>query len=133
METAFDPLDCSDADEFLLERMAIMEYDGGMKRSDAELHAMAATLRYCERTGATELRDSRYRVYMQLFARHGMPVLPETPAVMTVAEIADRLDVSLYYLHRSVIDAGKLAVTQGADGELVVDRLAAERYIAAQN
>lgn len=126
-------LDCSDADEFLAERMAIMAHDGGMKRYDAERHSMAATLRYCERTGATEPQDGRYRVYLQLFAKHGMPVLPEVPAVMTVAEIADRLDVSLYYLHCSVIDAGTLAVRQGADGELVVDRRAAERYIAAQS
>ncbi|MDR5813836.1 hypothetical protein QCE62_09585 [Caballeronia sp. LZ033] len=133
MDVILESIDCSDADEFLLERMAIMEYDGGLKRYDAEMHAVAATLRYCERTGATEPQDGRYRVYLQLFARHGMPVLPEVPAVMTVAEVADRLDVSLYYLHRSVIDAGKLAVKEGAEGELVVDRRVAERYIAAQN
>lgn len=133
MDAILDLIDCSNADEFLAERFAIMEYDGGMKRYDAEMHAIVATLRYCERTGATEPQNGRYRVYLQLFAKHGIPVLPEAPAVMTVAEVADRLDVSLYYLHRSVIDAGKLAVKQGADGELVVDRRAAERYIAAQN
>jgi hypothetical protein len=45
-------MDTDAATEFYEERAAIMEYDGGFKRYDAEFHAVCLTLRYCGRTGA---------------------------------------------------------------------------------
>ncbi|MBU6490322.1 MAG: hypothetical protein KGQ57_21225 [Burkholderiales bacterium] len=44
--------DDTDARELYEERAAIMEYDGGLPRHDAEFYACAAAWRYCERTGA---------------------------------------------------------------------------------
>lgn len=37
--------------EWWEERAAIMQFDGGMSRADAQYAAFALTLRYCERTG----------------------------------------------------------------------------------
>jgi hypothetical protein len=39
------------AEEFFLERAAIMQYDAGMLRMDAELAALCLTRRWCDRHG----------------------------------------------------------------------------------
>jgi hypothetical protein len=45
--------EAENATEYMRERAAIMEIDGGLKRYQAEYYAVVATWRFCERTGAT--------------------------------------------------------------------------------
>lgn len=52
--------------------------------------------------------------------------------VMSIAEFAQRLFVSRDYV-RKLLDDGKLLAMPGPDGEPVVDREVAERYIADAN
>jgi len=49
------------ATEYLLERAAVMEFDGGMKRYDAEWFAIVSTWRFCQRTGAREPAALNYK------------------------------------------------------------------------
>jgi hypothetical protein len=51
----------TNATEYLLERAAIMEIDGGLKRYDAEFYAVVATWRFCQRTGAREPSALSYK------------------------------------------------------------------------
>lgn len=53
--------DAENATEYLLERAAIMEIDGGLKRYDAEFYAVVATWRFCQRTGARETSALNYK------------------------------------------------------------------------
>ena len=43
--------------EFFAERAAIMQYEGGLSRPDAEYYATVLTRRYCARTGIDEPKD----------------------------------------------------------------------------
>lgn len=43
-----------DALEFFLERTAILQYEGGLDRADADYGAVALTRVYCERRGLSE-------------------------------------------------------------------------------
>lgn len=53
--------DAENATEYLLERAAIMEIDGALKRYDAEFYAVVATWRFCRRTGAREPSALSYK------------------------------------------------------------------------
>lgn len=53
--------DTSNATEYLIERAAIMEFDGGLKRFDADYYAAVATWRFCQRTGAREPNSINYK------------------------------------------------------------------------
>lgn len=55
------------ATEYLLERAAIMEIDGGLKRYDAEFYAVVATWRFCRRTGAREPSVLSYKYRSRQF------------------------------------------------------------------
>jgi hypothetical protein len=55
------------ATEYMRERAAIMEIDGGLKRYEAEYFAIVATWRFCERTGATEPKAFNYRMISRGF------------------------------------------------------------------
>ncbi|BEU21555.1 hypothetical protein [Paraburkholderia sp. 22B1P] len=55
------------ATEFMLERAAIMEIDGGMKRYDADYYAIVQTWRYCMRTGIAEPTEYRYKLTTRRF------------------------------------------------------------------
>jgi hypothetical protein len=59
--------DTANATEYMLERAAIMEIDGGLKRYDAEFYAVVATWRFCRRTGAVEPTSLRYRYHSRRF------------------------------------------------------------------
>jgi hypothetical protein len=60
-------MDNENATEYLLERAAIMEIDGGLKRYDAEYYAIVATWKLCNRTGAVEPTALNYRMISQRF------------------------------------------------------------------
>jgi len=49
--------------EWWEERAAIMHFDAGMSRSDAEYAAYALALRYCERTGESLPYDGYFYVH----------------------------------------------------------------------
>lgn len=55
------------ATEYLLERAAIMEFDGGLKRYDAEYFAIVATWRFCNRTGAAPPTSLNYKMISRGF------------------------------------------------------------------
>jgi hypothetical protein len=55
------------ATEYLLERAAIMEIDGGLKRYAAEYYAIVAAWRFCDRTGAQEPTALNYRMVSHWF------------------------------------------------------------------
>lgn len=59
--------DDQNAREFYEERAAIMQYDAGMKRYDAELYATVATWRLCQVFGYTEPRDTVYSILTRGF------------------------------------------------------------------
>ncbi|GJH31459.1 hypothetical protein CBA19CS91_01900 [Paraburkholderia hospita] len=59
--------DSYNATEYLRERMAIMEIDGGLKRYDAEFYATVATWRFCYRTGRVPPEDHRYKLTSRNF------------------------------------------------------------------
>jgi hypothetical protein len=46
--------------EFYEERAAIMEFEGGMSRADAERGAAVLTNRYCDRKGLERLKDTQF-------------------------------------------------------------------------
>jgi len=52
-----------DATEFYEERAAIIEYDGGVKRYDAQFYAEHLTRRYCERTGKSLPKDPKFHMF----------------------------------------------------------------------
>lgn len=52
-----------DAAEFYEERAAIMEYDGGTKRYNAQFYAEHLTRRYCERTGKPLPDDPKFHMF----------------------------------------------------------------------
>lgn len=54
-------MDNENATEYLLERAAIMEIDGGLKRYEAEYFAIVATWRFCQRTGSREPSALNYK------------------------------------------------------------------------
>jgi hypothetical protein len=60
-------MDNENATEYLLERAAIMESDGGLKRHEAEYFAIVATWRFCERTGAAPPTALNYRMISRGF------------------------------------------------------------------
>lgn len=60
-------MDNENATEYLLERAAIMEIDGGMKRYDAEYYAIVATWKFCNRKGAVEPTALNYRMLARGF------------------------------------------------------------------
>jgi hypothetical protein len=62
-----EPDDDTDARELYTERAAIMQYDGGMSRHQAEYFACVAVWRHCERTGAVEPRLHDYRLLHRSF------------------------------------------------------------------
>ncbi|KWF99064.1 hypothetical protein [Burkholderia cepacia] len=122
--------DDADAVEFFLERMAIREVDGGMKRYEAEEWAMVDTRRYCQRTGIPEPRDGRYRVFVQLLDKGWRPRLQEPEAqYMTTAELAEALDISRLAVRLTVLDTGRLQAVCSVDGEPAFDREEARRYV----
>lgn len=55
------------ATEYMLERAAIMQYDGGLKRYDADFYAIIATWRFCNRTGITPPNDYQYKLHVRTF------------------------------------------------------------------
>lgn len=55
--------------EFFLERTAIREIEGGLKRFLAEGLAAVETRRYCQRHGISEPMDARYRLLADAYAR----------------------------------------------------------------
>jgi hypothetical protein len=56
------PDEAENATEYLLERAAIMEIDGGLKRHEAEYFAIVATWRFCDRTGAVQPTALNYKM-----------------------------------------------------------------------
>lgn len=120
--------DDASAIEFFMERMAIREVDGGMKRYQAEEWAMRDTRQYCQRTGTLEPRDGRYRAFVQLMDKGWRPRLPEHE-FMTLAELAEELDASQLAVRLTVVDTGKLHVVCSVDGEPAFDRKEARRYV----
>jgi hypothetical protein len=60
-------MDNDNATEYLLERAAIMEIDGGLRRHEAEYFAIVATWRFCERTGASQPTALNYRMISRGF------------------------------------------------------------------
>jgi hypothetical protein len=65
----------TDAREFYQERAAITEYDGGLRRYDAEFYACVAVWRYCHRTNAAPPTLGYYRV----LERHFTTETPREP------------------------------------------------------
>lgn len=55
--------DGSNAEEFWAERIAIMQFDGGMKGMDAEHFAAIRTKRWCKQTGHAEPRGTRWFLF----------------------------------------------------------------------
>lgn len=55
------PDDATNATEYLIERAAIMEFDGGLRRHEAEYFAIVATWKFCQRTGAQEPTAINYK------------------------------------------------------------------------
>ena len=104
--------DDSSAVEFFMERMAIREVDGGMSRYQAEAFARADTRRWCSRTGNAE------------------PRLPESEReYMTLADLAESLDVSRFAVRLTVLDTGRLRAVCTVDGEPAFDREEALQFI----
>jgi hypothetical protein len=68
--------DDTDARELYTERAAIMEFDGGLRRHEAEYFALVAAWRYCDRTGANPPALDAYR----LLARHFDQATPREPS-----------------------------------------------------
>jgi len=60
-------MDDDNATEFMRERAAIMEFDGGMKRYDADYYAIVQTWRYCQRTGVAEPEEYVYKLTVRRF------------------------------------------------------------------
>lgn len=60
-------MDNENATEFLLERAAIMEIDGGLKRYDAEFFAIVATWKFCNRTGAAPPTVLNFKMISRVF------------------------------------------------------------------
>ncbi|QQC65846.1 hypothetical protein [Paraburkholderia ginsengisoli] len=60
-------MESENATEYLLERAAIMEFDGGLKRYEAEYFAIVATWRFCYRTGAREPESLNYKYHSRGF------------------------------------------------------------------
>lgn len=60
-------MDNENATEYLLERAAIMEIDGGLRRYEAEYFAIVATWRFCYRTGAVEPTALNYKMVSRKF------------------------------------------------------------------
>lgn len=124
--------DDANAVEFFLERMAIREIDGGIQRYQAEEWAMVDTRHYCQRTGIPEPRDGRYRVFVQLMEKGWRPRLPEPEAqYVTIAELAEALDISQLAVRLTVLDTGRLQAVCSVDGGLAFDREEAQRYVQA--
>jgi hypothetical protein len=59
--------DAENATEYMRERAAIMEIDGGLRRYEAEFYAVVATWRFCQRTGVKEPTALNYRYHSRQF------------------------------------------------------------------
>ncbi len=57
--------------EFFMERCAIREVDGGLKRFLAEGLAAVETQRYCRKHGVSEPMDTRYRLLVKAYEGDG--------------------------------------------------------------
>jgi len=62
-----DEGEAENATEYMRERAAIMEIDGGLARADAEYFAVVATWSFCSRTGRTEPRTPYYKMISRGF------------------------------------------------------------------
>ncbi|WP_111935868.1 hypothetical protein [Paraburkholderia bryophila] len=67
--------DDTDSREYLAERAAIMEIDGGLPRHQAEYYATIATRRFCDRTG----RLPPQTAYYEIVTRFMRPREPREP------------------------------------------------------
>lgn len=54
--------EAENATEYLFEWAAIMEFDGGLKRYEAEYFAIVAMWRFCQLTGAVEPTALNYKM-----------------------------------------------------------------------
>lgn len=72
--------DDTDSREFYEERVAIMEFDGGLPRRLAQYYAVIATARHVERTGCTPPRDPYYEITAR-YLTGNEPIDPEWPEV----------------------------------------------------
>lgn len=70
----------TDARELYDERAAIMEYDGGLPRYDAEFYACVAAWRYCQMTGVEPPALGYYHV----LHRHFTADMPREPGEKSV-------------------------------------------------
>jgi len=57
--------DDTDSTEYYAERAAIMEFDGGLPRHQAEFYAVVATCNYCRRRGLTPPLSEHFRMVMR--------------------------------------------------------------------
>jgi hypothetical protein len=71
MDTRNDTAAC----EYFDERAAIMEFDGGLPRYQAEFYAVVATRRYCERNNRTPPQT----LYYSMIVRDLSPDEPLAP------------------------------------------------------